>query len=130
MVNWKLIFQLSLLGLAMAFATVFWIPQNIEPAFWLVIFIISAWLIAKICSGKFFVNGFLVSMVNSVWITAVHIAFFDTYMANHPDMGPDEHQFGRLLMIIMGPVIGALSGIILGIFAFIAGKAFKKYMNK
>ena len=36
-VDWKLIFRLSLFGLAMAIATVFAIPSNIEPAFWLVI---------------------------------------------------------------------------------------------
>ena len=34
--KWKLIFLLSLFGLAMAFATVFWIPSMIEPVFWLV----------------------------------------------------------------------------------------------
>jgi hypothetical protein len=45
--NWKLIFQLSLFGLAMGIATVFVIPSNIEPAFWLVIFLICAYLIAK-----------------------------------------------------------------------------------
>jgi uncharacterized membrane protein len=32
--NWKLIFLLSLFGLAMAIATVFVIPSNIEPLFW------------------------------------------------------------------------------------------------
>ena len=36
-VDWKLISRLSLFGLAMAIATVFAIPSNIEPAFWLVI---------------------------------------------------------------------------------------------
>jgi hypothetical protein len=35
--DWKLIFGLSLFGLAMAIATVFIVPSNIEPAFWLVI---------------------------------------------------------------------------------------------
>lgn len=38
--DWKLIFQLSLFGLAMAVATVYVIPSNIEPVFWLVIFLI------------------------------------------------------------------------------------------
>jgi hypothetical protein len=56
-VNWKLIFQLSLFGLAMAIATVYWIPQNVEPFFWLVIFIICAYLIAKRCSDKYFLHG-------------------------------------------------------------------------
>ena len=45
--NWKLIFGLSLFGLAMAIATVFVIPSKIEPFFWLAIFIICAIVIAK-----------------------------------------------------------------------------------
>jgi hypothetical protein len=49
--NWKLIFLLSLFGLAMGFATVFVLPTKIEPVFWLVIFVISAYLIAKRCAS-------------------------------------------------------------------------------
>jgi len=82
--NWKLIFQLSLFGLAMAFATVFWIPSNIEPIFWLVIFLISAYFIAKKSTGKYFLHGLCVSLVNSVWITSVHLILFNTYIVNHP----------------------------------------------
>ena len=35
--NWKLIVQLSLFGLAMGVATVFWVPSTIEPIFWLML---------------------------------------------------------------------------------------------
>ena len=45
--NWKLIFQLSLFGLAMGVATVFLIPSTVEPLFWLVVFAISAYAIAQ-----------------------------------------------------------------------------------
>jgi hypothetical protein len=45
--DWKLILQLSLFGLAMAIATVFVIPPTVEPAFRLVIFLICAYAIAK-----------------------------------------------------------------------------------
>jgi hypothetical protein len=43
--DWKLIFGLSLFGLAMAIATVFVIPSNVEPIFWLAIFLVCAYLI-------------------------------------------------------------------------------------
>ncbi len=39
--NWKLILQLSMFGLAMSVATVYLIPSKIEPAFWLPIFLIA-----------------------------------------------------------------------------------------
>ena len=82
--NSKLIFKLSLFGLFMAIATVYFIPSNIEPVCWLVIFIICAYFIAKQCAGKYFLNGFSVSLVNCVWITGAHILLYHTYIANHP----------------------------------------------
>jgi hypothetical protein len=129
--NWKLIFQLSVFGLAMAFATIALISSAIEPIFWLLIFVICAFLIAKRAPGKYFLHGFLVSLVNCVWITAAHIAFYSTYLANHLEtaemsarMPLSDHP--QLLMLLTGPVIGAVSGLILGLFSFIAGKLVKK----
>src|ERR1043165_4486344 len=82
--NWKLIFQLSLFGLAMGVATVFVIPSAIEPLFWLGIFVVCAYMIATRCSSRYFLHGLMVSVVNSVWITASHILLFRQYLANHP----------------------------------------------
>ena len=129
--NTKLIFTLSLFGLAMGAATISLIPSNIEPGFWLVIFLICAYLIAKQCSGKYFLHGFLVSVVNSIWITAAHRIFFDAYVANHQEemlqmASMPMNVSARTAMLIVGPVIGILSGIVLGIFAFIASKLVKK----
>jgi hypothetical protein len=77
--NKKLIFQLSLFGLAMAFAAVYFIPSDIEPLCWLVIFLVCAYIIAKKCSSKYFLHGLYVSLLNAVWITSIHILLFDTY---------------------------------------------------
>jgi hypothetical protein len=129
--NWKLIFTLSLFGLAMALATVFIIPSNIEPVFWLVIFIICAYFIAKKAAGKYFMHGFVLSLANCVWITAAHVLLYSTYIANHPaeaamsaKMPMPEHP--RMMMLVMGPVIGIISGVVQGLFAFIASKIVKK----
>ena len=81
--NWKIIFLLSLFGLAMGIATVFVIPSNIEPLFWLVIFVISAFVIARATASRHFLHGLLVGIVNSVWITGAHILFVNQYLANH-----------------------------------------------
>jgi hypothetical protein len=130
-VDGKLIFKLSLFGLAMAIATVFIIPSSIEPLFWLAIFITCAYLIAKRAPGKYFLHGFLVSLLNSVWITSAHILFVNAYLAHHPNEAatlakmpvPDAP---RLMMLLTGPVVGIVSGIVLGLFAFVAGKLVKK----
>ena len=129
--NKKLIFQLSLFGLAMAFATVYFIPSDIEPFCWLAIFIVCAYLIAKNCTGKYFLTGLYVSLINAVWITSIHILLFDKYIANHPQEAemmtkmpmPDSP---RLMMLMTGPLVGIVSGLVLGLFAFIASKIMKK----
>ena len=129
--NGKLILALSMFGLAMGIATVFVIPSNIEPIFWLAIFVVCAYVIAKRAPGKLFLHGFLVSLVNCVWITGAHIALFDSYLARHANEAammakmpmPDSP---RLMMLLTGPVIGLISGVVLGLFSFVAGKLVQK----
>jgi hypothetical protein len=125
--NWKLILQLSMFGLAMGIATVFVIQSTIEPLFWLAIFVVSAYLIATRAGGKPFLHGLLVGLVNSVWVTTSHVLLFNQYIANHPreaammtSMPMPESP--RLMMAITGPLIGLVSGIVLGLFALIAAK--------
>jgi len=129
--NWKLIFKLSLFGLAMAIATVYFIPSGVEPFCWLAIFIICAYLIAKNCTSGYFLHGLMVSIVNAVWITAAHILLFDKYISNHQqeaEMMAKMHMTDNpeLMMLIAGPIVGVISGLILGLFAFIASKIIKK----
>jgi LytS/YehU family sensor histidine kinase len=129
--NKKLIFQLSLFGLAMAFATVYFIPSNVEPLCWLAIFIVCAYLIAKNCTEKYFLNGLCVSLVNAIWITAIHILLFDTYIANHLDEAAMMTKMPipnnpKLMMLMTGPIVGIISGLVLGLFAFTASKIMKK----
>jgi hypothetical protein len=125
--NWKLIIQLSLFGLAMGIATVFVIPSNVEPLFWLVIFVISAYFIATRCSNRYFLHGMLVSLANSVWITAAHFLLFDRYVANHPEeiamMATMQLTVSpRLMMALMGPIFGVVSGVLLGVFAWLGSR--------
>jgi hypothetical protein len=124
LMSYKLIFLLSLFGLAMGFATVFVIRPNIEPYAWLGIFALSALIIAKRAPGKYFLHGLCVSLVNSIWITAAHFALFDKYVAGHAREAAMAAQMGsaRTMMLVSGPIIGLVSGIVLGLFAFVASK--------
>jgi len=121
--NWKLSFQLSLFGLIMAFGTISLIPEKIEPIFWLVIFIFCAYIIARACTQKYFLQGLWVGLFNCAWITTAHFIFFDTYARYHADMVIHPHP--RLIMTLIGPVVGVLSGCIIGLFAIIASKLVK-----
>jgi hypothetical protein len=125
--NWCLIFALSMFGLAMALATVWVVPSNAEPVFWLVIFFVCAFCIARFRSSGHFVHGLLVGIVNSVWVTGAHITFFPQYIAHHAREAAMMQSMPlpnspRLMMAIMGPLIGVLSGIIIGLLAWIAGR--------
>ncbi len=125
--NKKLVFQLSLFGLAMAFATVFAIPPNVEPAFWLAIFLVCALVIAKRAPNRHFLHGLSVSLLNSVWITTAHIVFAETYLARHPQEAAMAAGMGspRLMMALTGPLVGLASGLVLGLFAYVASKLVK-----
>jgi LytS/YehU family sensor histidine kinase len=129
--NWKLIFTLSLFGVAMAIADVFGLTKNIKPYLWFLIFIFYAVWIVRHVDGKYFLYGFLVSVINGVWISIIHAAFFSTYIANNPEQMDAYAKFPqsigpRLMMLIVGPIIGAITGLIAGLFAFIASKLLKK----
>jgi len=127
--NWKLIAGLSAFGLAMGLATVFVIPSNLEPAFWLPIFVVCAYLIAKKAPGRYFLHGLGVSLLNSVWITGSHIALFDRYLATHgqeAEMMKSMPVQGPLAMALTGPVVGLVSGLVLGLFSFVAAKIVKR----
>jgi hypothetical protein len=126
--NLKLLLQLSLFGLIMAFATVSLIPEKIEWVFWLVIFIFCAYVIAKVGTGKYFLHGFVLSLINSVWITAAHLICFNSYMAHHPGVADMTNKMGvhpRLCTLILAIPSGIIFGIIMGLFAFLASKMVK-----
>lgn len=126
--NFKFILQLSVFGLIMAFATVSLIPEKTEWIFWLFIFIFCAYVIAKVCTGRYFWYGFLTSIFNSVWITGIHLLFFNSYTAHHPDIAGMANNMGyfathpRMLMLLLGIPFGAAFGIILGLFCVVASK--------
>ena len=129
--NWSLIFRLSLFGLLMAIGTVFFIPSSIEPILWLAIFIICAYVIARKSGGRPFLHGVFLGLANSVWMTGGHVLLFKQYVEHHQkememmqSMPLQTHP--RLLMLLTGPVVGLISGVVIGLFSWIASKFVKR----
>jgi hypothetical protein len=96
----------------------------------LVIFFVCAFLIAKNRPNRHFLHGLLVGIVNSVWVTTAHVVFFSQYVVNHPKEAAMMTSMPlpnspRLMMACVGPIIGIISGAIIGLFAFVAGKLIK-----
>ena len=93
----------------MGIATVFVIPSNIEPFFWLAIFIVCAYIIAKRAPRWPFLHGLSVSILNSIWITSAHVLLFNQSVATHQaelasmsSMPFANHP--RRMMALVGPV--------------------------
>ncbi len=125
-----MIWQLSLFGFAMGLGTVFLIPTRVEPFCWLVIFGVCAWRIAVGTAARRFQHGLFLGVANSVWITSAHVIFFTQYMANHPEEAAmmksmPSPEAPRLMMLLTGPLMGVVSGAVIGVFALIAGKLAK-----
>ena len=128
--KWSLIIVLSMFGLAMGLLTVSVIPSETEPFFWLAVFVVCAFVIARQCATRRFLHGLALGLVNSVWVTGSHVLFFSSYIANHAKEAammtsmpmPDSP---RLMMTLTGPVIGLVSGVVLGLFALLAGLVVK-----
>ena len=118
--NWPLTFTLSLFGLAMSVGTVFFISSTVEPFYWLAIFVVCAWVIARRAGRRVFMHGLMVGILNGVWMTTGHVLFFDRYATSHAsEMGAFAAAPlpPRMLMFIVGPVIGVVSGAVLGLLA-------------
>jgi uncharacterized membrane protein len=129
--NWKLILQLSMFGLAMGLATVFFIPSTIEPAFWLAIFLVCGLLIARQCPDRRFMTGVLLGMANSVWITGAHVLFSSRYLANHAREAETMKALpvpAESVMVLAGAISGIVFGVVIGVLAVLAGKVLRKAM--
>ena len=127
--NWRLCALLSISGLLIGVGTIYVIPSTIEPFCWLAIFIICSVLVARFAPGKYFLHGFLVSILNSIWITLAHISRYDVYLSTHPEflqmiqtLPAGLSKNPQLLMLLIGPITGVLSGLVLGLFCWLASK--------
>jgi len=125
--KWSLIFILSLFGFLMAIATVFLIPTSIEVFFWIPIFLVYAYIIARNAEGDYFLHGLFLGIANSLWISLMHALLFTKYIFNNGTVSETLAKLPklgspRLMLIIYGPIIGVIAGIILGLLCLGASK--------
>ncbi|MEK6756166.1 MAG: hypothetical protein AABZ02_08455 [Bacteroidota bacterium] len=129
--NWKLISLLSLFSIAMGSASVLGLTQNYEWLMWLVIGVLCAWIFARRVADDFFLHGFYLGILDGVFNALIQAMFFSTYLANNPKMVEGLKDMPQaippaVIVLIMGPIIGALSGVVFGLLTVIAGKLVKK----
>ncbi len=122
--SWKLVFALSLLGLAMGVATVFAISSELEPWFWLAVLLVSATAIAKRAPDKYFLHGIGVGLLDGLWAGCVHWALFERYAVAHAHEVALLASRGepRTTMLVVAPIAGTIGGIVLGALSWMLSK--------
>jgi hypothetical protein len=125
-VNWKLILQLSMFGVAMGLGVVFFLTPMTSGVLWVIIVMLSAYAIARRCPRLRFLNGLMVGLFDRLLTTAVHILFFHSYIVRHPDEMALLQQLTprmspRHLIELMSSVWGLGLGIVIGLAAMLVG---------
>jgi hypothetical protein len=117
--NWKLVLQLAVFGIAMGLGTAFFVPSMVEPILWLIVFLLSAYTIARHCVKMRFLNGLLVGLLDSLLKTTVHMVFFSAYVARHPQIAMIRQMTSavspRQLILLSSPIWGLIYGTAIGL---------------
>ena len=100
--NWKLILSLSTIGVLMGIAGRVGLTGGIEGILWIVIGIVCAIQIAKRVAGEHFLHGFMVGLIGGLVMPLLWNG------------------------ILLAPFISLVSGIVFGLFSWVAGKIVRK----
>lgn len=129
--NIKVISALSILGIVLSVARIFWVSSSDETLYWIGIYVVAPFVIARFCQEKFFINGFVLAVLYSFFILIFQLYFYDEYVLRHASesvnsLQTEESYEGflsdspKMNMIISIPFYGILKGVLLGFCAHIA----------
>jgi hypothetical protein len=123
--DWNLVGRLSLLGLALGAVTAFVVPPAVETWLWLAIIALSAYAIARSKVPRPFAHRFAMAVLAIVWHTLVHVLFFEHFARVNAEYVESIRKLPldpRITLLLIGPVVGTFSGVVVGIFAVIAAR--------
>ena len=128
--KWKTILLLSLFGILMGLNSVFGVIKNIEWLLWLIIAIVSAYVLnkqtKKLLVTHAVITGLFIGILNAI----VQSSLFDSYFVNNPEIEgfkqwpiTVEPQY---FLLMAGPFVGIVYGLVIGLFALIIKKITKR----
>ncbi|MBC8486991.1 MAG: hypothetical protein H8D45_13260 [Bacteroidetes bacterium] len=127
--NWKTILLLSLFAILMGFLSVFGIIPDFEWLMWLVIAIVSGYVLNKQTKKLLFTHAVVTGIIMGVFNAVIQSVLFDTYLLTDPQIEglsqwptTIEPQY---FLLIAGPFIGIVYGLVIGLFALIFKKISK-----
>lgn len=110
--------MLSVFGAIMGFLSVKGYTGKLEPAYWLLFGIISSLVLSRNIENKLFIHALLIGLFWGILNALIQSSFFTQYLANNPNLQDRFKNTGSIkpqyFVLIMGPVIGLVTGSLLG----------------
>lgn len=126
--NWTLILFLSLFGVLLGILSVLGFTKKAEPLLWLVVGLFTVFFLSKKISEMIFWHGFAIGIFWGCLNSLIQSLFFKTYLINNPKYTEAYNKSSRLkpryLILIVGPLLGLLTGAVLGGLAWFVQKNF------
>lgn len=131
--NWRLIFLLSLLSIVLAAASILGFVKSQEWLMWLIMGLYCGWQFTGRVKDDFFLHGFYLGILDGIFNSVAKALFFSSYISNNPRMAEEFRNLPQdlspqMVLLIMGPIIGAFSGVAFGVIAVLASKL-RKHKN-
>lgn len=116
--DWKVIIILSAIGLIMGLLSVKGFTQKLEPFLWLLFGIATSLVLSKNIDNKTFLHGLLIGLAWGIINGLTQSVFFDTYLANNPQLQQNFQKTTfmqpKYFVLVTGPIIGLITGLVLG----------------
>lgn len=132
--NWRLIILLSLLSIVLAVASILGFVKSFEWLMWLIVGVYCGWQFAGRVNDDLFLHGFYLGILDGIFNSTAKAIFFDSYISNNPRMAGQfsslpQDLSPQVVLLIMGPIIGAFSGVAFGVLAVLASKIRKRRIS-
>jgi hypothetical protein len=135
--NWRLIGVICVVGVALGVVMLY-----VEFAFWtqlgigLALAAVFALILARFQPERHFLHGFVAGLIYGTVSSFLTGLMWETYLEYHPMVAEEMEEaaatagdwvigFGRYMTMLGAPLNGAITGLILGVLAWLASKVIR-----
>ncbi|HYM92698.1 MAG TPA: hypothetical protein VET23_01050 [Chitinophagaceae bacterium] len=126
--NWPLILLLSLFGVLMGILSVNGLTKKIEPILWLAFGFFTAFILSRNVTATVFWHGLFIGIFWGTLSSGIQSIFFETYLKNNPQYHKAFKKSAvlrpRYLILLVGPILGLITGTVLGGLAWVCQTVF------